>query len=170
MLVYLLRHGRAADSDPRQPRSDEARPLTADGEQRLRRAMRVYRMLMTVPEVVFTSPLVRARRTAEILLEELDSNGDAAPRLQETGMLTPAAAPSQAVQLLQGELLDDRMAVALVGHEPHLGALLGLLLTGSDHHAVPLKKGMLVAVEVDQPQTMLARLQFVLPQRIGSEL
>src|SRR5690606_35808793 len=103
--------GRAADSDPRHPGSDEARPLTADGVERLRRALHVYRRLMETPEVVFTSPLVRARQTAAILLEELAASAGA--ELRETPALTPAASPAHAVQMLQAELLDDRTAVAL---------------------------------------------------------
>ena len=68
---------------------------------------------------------------------------------------------------MQAELLDGVEAIALVGHEPHLGDLLGLLLSGNERVSIPLSKGMLAAVELNDAKVMLGRLLFVLPQGSG---
>jgi len=163
MLVYLLRHGTAEGQAPGQ--SDAQRPLTADGRDRLQRACRVYRRLLQPLDVLRSSPLLRAQQTAKILADELRHD-----HVDTEPLLVPEARPQASIDLLQADLFRGAQAVALVGHEPHLGSLLGLLLGGSERFAVPLKKGMLVAVEIDTAATMLGRLQFALGQRLAGAL
>jgi phosphohistidine phosphatase len=164
VIVYLLRHGVAEDQA--EGGADAERALTADGVRKLERAGRTWRRLVDDVDRIFVSPLVRARQTAVLF-------GQAAARrapMTETDDLTPGAPPTAAQGLLQRELQAGTTAVACIGHEPHLGGLLGLLLTGSDRIAVPLKKGMLVAVELASSASMSGRLVFALSQRAAGEL
>jgi phosphohistidine phosphatase len=164
MHVYLLRHGIAEDRAP--DGGDSGRRLTGEGKDRLALAAPTWRRVLRRPEVIVSSPLARAQQTAAILAGAVGFDG----AIELRDLLEPGGRPLRALELLQAEMRSSRDAVALVGHEPHLGSLLGLLLTGSERSAVPLKKGMLVAVELDSSASMLGRLLFALSQRVAGEL
>ncbi|MCA8976412.1 MAG: histidine phosphatase family protein [Planctomycetes bacterium] len=163
MLIYLLRHGVAEDGFGI---DDAERALTEDGWRKLRDAAPAWRRLVEDLDVVVQSPLRRARETAAVLLEAV--GGD--PKLRTEAMLEPGADPQLAMEFLLAELRSSTDGIALVGHEPHLGALLGLLLTGREHSAVPLKKGMLVAVELARPTSLIGALKFSLSWKAAARL
>jgi phosphohistidine phosphatase len=162
--IYLLRHGIAEDAGPGV--SDHDRALTADGIKRLRRAMGAWRRLVEKPDVVITSPLRRARETAELFVEAARFAGE----LRVENALVPNAATSLAISLLEAEVLSGTNAIALVGHEPHLGYLLGTLLTGHPRQPIPLKKGMLVGVETLTEHGASSELRFALAQKAAAGL
>lgn len=164
MWIYLLRHGNAEDHAPDLP--DEDRALTEEGKKRLRRAAPTWQRLVDAPDVIVTSPLRRARETAEVLVDAVRFAGN----LRIDNALVPGATPSLAVTLIEAELLAGTGSIALVGHEPHLGHLLGALLTGQPRVAVPLKKGMLVGLEAESATSALATLRFALSQRAAARL
>src|SRR5262247_3681236 len=85
MNLYLMRHGIAVDSDQPGPEADGARPLTQKGLKRTRRAARGLRRLGVSFDGILTSPLVRARQTAEIVADALGL----ADYLDEIPELTP---------------------------------------------------------------------------------
>jgi len=159
MQILLLRHGEAADAALGSGSADEERALTRQGRDSLRTACRCYDELVAPPERILSSPLLRARQTAEILAEACDV---AADHIETTDALVPAARPTLVLDRIQGEALVGARCIAVVGHEPHLGSLLGLLLTGAEHQALPLRKGMLVRVDLEAPQTLLGRLRLCL--------
>ncbi len=69
MKLYIVRHAIAfPHGTPDMP--DDERPLTEEGIQKMRQAAAGLRSLEYVPELILTSPLIRARQTADILLEE----------------------------------------------------------------------------------------------------
>jgi phosphohistidine phosphatase len=164
MHIYLLRHGVAADAGP--GLADHDRALTDDGWKRLRRAAPAWRKLVAPPQVVLVSPLRRAQETAQVFTEAVQFRGE----LRTDQALVPTAAPSLALNLLEIESLSQVQSVALVGHEPHLGYLLGTLLTGHPRQPVPLKKGMLVGVETESTASLIATLRFVLSSKCAGEL
>jgi len=133
MRVILFRHGPAGDRDPKRWPDDGLRPLTPRGEARTRRASRGMLRLEDALNLVMTSPLLRCRRTAEILAEAAGLDG--APEALDS--LAPRGSWRH-VLLRLGELSPDA-TVALVGHEPELGKLAGVLLFGAPA-ALPLKK------------------------------
>lgn len=163
MRIYLLRHGIAEERSP--TGSDHDRALTEDGRRRLRKAAKAWRTLVPDLAQVWASPLLRAQQTAAILCTELDCD---APRTEPA--LTPESGCQTVARLLEAEQLAGTDSVALVGHEPHLGHLLGLLLTGQRHQPIPLKKGMLVAVETTTRTSLLAELRWALGQKTAAEL
>src|SRR5262249_18753372 len=71
MELLLVRHAIAAERDPSRWPDDRDRPLTSQGEERMRRAARGLGRIAPEVDLAFASPLVRAWRTAEILHEEI---------------------------------------------------------------------------------------------------
>lgn len=162
--IYLLRHGIAEDAGPGVP--DHDRALTEDGWKRLRKAAGAWRTLVPTPAVVMVSPLRRALQTAEAFAEAVGFRGE----LRVADALVPNGAPSVALSMLEAEALSQTTAVAVIGHEPHLGYLLGALLTGHPRQSVPLKKGMIVAVETESSASMIGTLRFALSQKVAGEI
>lgn len=167
-MIYLCRHGIAAELGEGGVRTDAERPLTAEGFKKLREAAKGYRKAIEAPRRIFTSTLLRARQTGQVLGEVFGVETAA----EETPLLVPEAEPSRTLAWLHAELSEGSQpgSVLLVGHEPHLGELLGLLLTGAERTAIPFKKGMIVGVELEGTASMIGRLVLALTQREGRDL
>jgi phosphohistidine phosphatase len=148
MDVYLVRHAIAEERDASRWPDDSKRPLTAEGEERFRRAARGLRRLVPEIDVVLASPYVRAWHTAEILHEEAGW-----PSPERASQLAPSF-PHAAVELLKTH---DVRSIALVGHEPHLSELASLLVSGDENALrLELKKGGTVFLEFDAPPAAAA--------------
>ena len=143
MKLYLLRHGDAADhNDPRYP-TDAARPLTTKGSKRTRQLANGLRQMEITFDVIYSSPLVRARQTAEIVARSL--------KLEKHLRITNHLAPEGAFVDMLAQIEHTRPAakiVLLVGHEPFLSGLISLLCTGGPLLGLTLKKGGLCRLEV----------------------
>lgn len=137
--LYLVRHGIAAARGPEWP-EDGQRPLTHKGAARMREIASGLRRLGARIDVVLTSPLLRAEQTARLLVAGLRPT----PALVVVPALAPGESPAAVVRALE-PYMGDR-AVALVGHEPDLGAL-AAWLTGA---AAPLafKKGGVCRIDL----------------------
>ena len=145
MNLYLLRHGIAAAGDEPGIESDHERPLTPKGVKRMRKAAKGLRRLGIEFDAILTSPLIRARQTAEIVAEALSLQSE----LQEISALAPE---SSVDNLLLGlTRFQTREDLLLVGHQPLLGQIAAFLLRGKDksHFDMPLKKGGLCRIEID---------------------
>lgn len=146
MDVYILRHGPAEEPGPEWP-DDHARPLSEEGKLKTRGAACGIKALGVVPDAIYTSPLVRAKQTAEIAAKVLGVTS----RLHETPHLAPGGEPDALFAAIR-EHTPGADAVMLVGHEPDLGCLASRLLTGNAHGMdAPLKKAGLVRIEIDEP-------------------
>jgi len=130
----LFRHGPAGSADASRWPDDSERPLTARGIARTRQAARGLSRLLADPTLVLTSPLARARQTAEIVAEILEPS--------QGVELLDALAPDRAYRgvLTRLEACDSSDVLVLVGHEPQLGKLAGMLLFGAPSTALPIKK------------------------------
>jgi len=164
MHIYLLRHGIAEDAGPGM--RDRDRALTEEGWKRLRKAAHAWQRICELPEVVLVSPLRRAHETASVFCEALPGHGT----LRTEAALVPEADVLVAARLLETEQLAGTRSIVMIGHEPHLGYLLGLMLTGHPRQPVPLKKGMLVGLETASAASLHADLRFVLSQRAAAAL
>jgi phosphohistidine phosphatase len=134
MEIYLLRHGIAEDRAADRP--DAARALTAEGVQRMGLAAAGMRRLGVAPDLLLSSPLTRARQTAEIVGAALGVGV----------LLEPDLAPGcDMARLLR--LLDRQSAtrVMLVGHEPDLGMIAAGLIGGGQ---IEMKKGALALIDL----------------------
>lgn len=163
MNLYLLRHGLAVDRTPG-IKFDKDRPLTPQGQKKMRRLAVFLRKLGLSFDLILSSPFLRARQTAEIVAEVLDLS----KRLEITTHLAPGQRPSEAIEELtrKGRGLDD---VLLVGHEPDLSRLISILVTGKPGLALELKKGGLVKLEIGAMRPSRgATLQWLLPPKLYS--
>jgi phosphohistidine phosphatase len=134
--VLLIRHAIAAPRDARGWRKDGARPLTAEGTRKFRRAAAGLARILPAPSRVLTSPLVRARETAALL-----ERAGWPPPL-ECAELAPGDTASAAFARVMRFAREGVRCVALVGHEPELSRLLALMIGGPDASlGLELKKG-----------------------------
>ncbi len=158
MRVILFRHAPAEARDPDRWPDDDDRPLTDRGVQRARRAARgLVRMERSITRVL-SSPAARAFATAEILALEL--GGDMV--CEELDPLAPGGGWRETLKRLTHE--SPESVVAIVGHEPDLGKLAGVLLFGAPT-AMPLKKAGACAIDLERPAPGAGRLRWWLPPR-----
>lgn len=114
-------------------------------------------------DAVISSPLVRARQTAGVIVRELRMKCD----VRLTANLAPGGSPAALVRELKG-LKPGADRVLLVGHEPDLSSLASLWLTGRAGLAVTFKKGGLCKLNVDRPRAgRCATLEWLLPPRLS---
>jgi len=137
MVLYIVRHGRA--EEPRAGLADEDRALTERGRREVRATLG---RAGAAPVRILTSPLRRARETAEIAVEVL--------RCSEPLVLTRALAPESSPERIWRELSDhaDSPEVMMIGHQPLLGAIYAFLL-GSPALAVSVDPGSVGCIELD---------------------
>lgn len=153
MDIWLLRHATAEDRSA--SGRDADRVLTEDGLKRAERVGRGLAALELPIEAVWTSPYRRARQTAEAAAQELGL----AKKLRETRALEPNREPREILEELAGH---EAAGILLVGHEPHLGGLLGLLV-GGEGLVLPLKKASVAWVE---REGRVGTLRALLPARV----
>ncbi len=90
------------------------------------------------PQVIFHSPLVRARETAEFISTRIPK-----AKLKATPLLLPDADPREIfIALARGKGTD----ALLVGHQPNLGRVLGLAVTGNAEVEIPMQKASIARV------------------------
>lgn len=138
--LYLVRHAIAATRGDDWP-DDDKRPLTARGVSRFKEAVEGLRRLGVGIDEIFTSPLVRARQTADLLAAGLPGT----PVVRTLDALAPGHEPRSV--LAQLARAARRRRVALVGHEPGLGELAAHLIGAG--RALPFKKGGVCRIEVE---------------------
>lgn len=143
MQLYFLRHGRAVASD-RWRGAEAERPLTDAGRAEMRQVARGLKWLGVAPDAILASPYIRARETAEIagaaLGVAVTPVEALAPGCDLDGL---AAALTVAAS---GSGLPD--SVLVVGHEPDLSTLVGLLIGEQGSARVEMKKASCARVEV----------------------
>lgn len=138
--LYLIRHGLAEDRGEAWP-DDAKRPLTEAGMARLRKEAKGLSKIDVTFDVVLTSPLVRARQTAEIIA----AGQDPKPHLTNADSLSPDGSYAAVIADLAKH--SRRKRIALVGHEPSLGELAAKLI--GSRRPLPFKKGAICCIEVD---------------------
>ena len=154
MKLYFLRHADALDGA-----DDAARPLSSHGRKEALEVGRFLKRARIEFGAAYSSPLVRAKETAEIVLDVCGS-----ARLALTAALLNETSDAKFDEWLKG--IPDTKHVCLVGHAPSLAQrareLLGL--TASD--ALKLPKGALACLETENRRT--AALKFLItPKLLG---
>jgi phosphohistidine phosphatase len=139
--LYLIRHGVAEERGDAWP-DDSKRPLTEEGMTRMRKAVRGLSRLGIIFDVVLTSPLVRARQTAEIVA------GGLAPRPTLVNIESLAPGGGYAALMTDLEKHARKARIALVGHEPDIGELAARLI--GSRRSIEFKKGAICRIDVDE--------------------
>jgi phosphohistidine phosphatase len=160
MELYFLRHGQAGERSE-WIGHDEERPLTEAGlAQTAREAVGLTRLGL-LPDLILTSPLVRARQTAEILAQELGIP----ERVAIDEQLSPGFGRKELRSIVGAH--SARSKLMLVGHEPDFSNVIGRLIGGAE---VVMKKGGLAIVELTDPQLLEGRLLcLVTPKMLEAE-
>ena len=118
MRLLIVRHAEAAAGNP-----DELRPLTSEGREHARTVGARLREQGFAADAIVSSPLLRARETAEAL-------GLGEPEVDE--LLAPGATPFDVRDAAMGR----GETVVVVGHQPDCSKAVAAL-TGSDEPAFP---------------------------------
>ncbi len=155
MEIWLLRH--ASAEDRADSGKDADRTLTEDGHKRAREVARGIAELEPGIQVVLTSPYARARQTADPVVRALHLQ----EKLRETQALEPSSDPEEILDEVRAEKVE---AILLVGHEPHLGALLGRLVAGRPGLEIPMRKA--AAARLSWSGSGAATLRALLPSKI----
>lgn len=143
MEIYLLRHAIALDHGTPGVREEE-RPLTPEGAAKMRKAAEGMKELGVEFDALLTSPLVRARQTADIVAAVYNAKNV----IQELPALKPGLTPEKLWVALKPYARCRR--IMLVGHEPSLSELAASLLTGRPAGMnLIMKKGGLCLIEVE---------------------
>jgi len=141
--LLVMRHGPAEAPDSHH--DDAARRLTPVGRRLTHTACEVLARVVPQPARIYTSPLARARETAELLAQAMEV---------EAPVATPALAPGFDRVELARELASSRLQpLAVVGHEPDLSAFVGWLLGGDALVRVEFDKGTACLTELARPGT-----------------
>jgi phosphohistidine phosphatase len=173
--LLLLRHGIAEERDPdpgdQADQADHRRGLTPEGAERTARLISRLCELELGCDVVLSSPLRRARQTAELAVA-----AGLATDLELAAGLAPLADPLPLLERWLGPLSPRPgwRRLALVGHEPDLSTLAALLIgvpMGQAPRALQLKKAGVVllqcsAAPVANGLAGTARLALLLPPRV----
>jgi phosphohistidine phosphatase len=146
MRLILIRHAKAGDRDAwhRAGKEDFDRPLTPAGKKQFKAAAKGLQKLVEKIDVLATSPLVRARQTAEIVFAAYRDR----PEFLELEILSgehPAAKLSQWLKSLN----KHAEAVACVGHEPDLSHFAGYFAAGEEKEIVEMKKGGVCVIDFE---------------------
>ena len=142
MQVLIVRHAAAVPSGTGGIHEEE-RPLTAEGRAKFEAAARGLARLLAAPDVLLSSPLKRARQTAEI----------AARAWGDRPVSFDAALAGEDLDAIARLLARQprEASVALFGHEPTVSSLVAHLLGLESAEAVSFKKGTAALVETSDP-------------------
>jgi phosphohistidine phosphatase len=143
MNLYIIRHAIAVDQGTSDYESDSQRPLTDKGRKKMRQIARALRNLGVEFDLILSSPYVRARETAEILADVFKMK----KKILFSDNLIPLGNPELLITEVNEKYSVDSLAV--VGHEPHLSTLLGLLTAENAKIDITLKKGGVCYLSAD---------------------
>ena len=138
--------------------SDDDRPLTPEGTEKFRVAAKGLARIAHRPDVLLTSPLPRARATAEIAARAFK---------RVTPTVDPILARGDVAGIVAALTIHPVGAtVAIVGHEPVLSALLAHLLGAPHAERLAFKKGGAALIDLPDGPASAGRLVWSLPPRI----
>jgi len=140
--IYLVRH--AIAEERASSGRDADRALTRSGREKMQKAARGLARLEVAPSLILSSPLVRARETAEIVAQELGGL-----EVEEEGTLAPGIDHGGVARLLGRRLHGG--GVMVVGHEPDMSELLSYLVSGTLEVRIRFRKGAVACLTTDGP-------------------
>lgn len=144
MELLVIRHAIAMEREEYAltGRPDSDRPLTDTGRRRMRRNARGLQRISPHPDLIATSPWLRAADTARVVAETLGVE-----RMETVDAMLPDRHPRELAEWLNER--GDLATVAVVGHEPHLGEVVTWLMSGNPGTHVEFKKGGACLLRID---------------------
>lgn len=158
MKILIVRHAKAEERTllGSLRKKDAARTLTPGGRRDMAKAAKGLRRRLPKIDTLASSPLVRAKETAQILSRRFDDI-----EVVELPALAPGHEPEALLAWLCEQPPDA--TVALVGHEPDLGIFASYLLMGRKESSLMFKKGASCLIDIpDRPAAGAGRLEWLL--------
>lgn len=154
MKLYFVRHGEAVDLAP----SDHSRELTERGIERVEKSAKVLKRLGIAPTVIYSSPRIRAKQTAEIIAETLGLD----VKFEED--VNFGFDVTHVKTLLQG--INTKDEVMFVGHNPDMSQVVHKL-TGA---SVSMKKGGLARIDIINAKARRGELVWLIAPKVFDAL
>ncbi len=154
MNLVILRHGKAEDDHAA---GDFSRALLKKGRLQARCAAKLLKVNRMLPDIVLTSPLIRARQTAD----EFCQSAGIPEALIQTWLacgMTPEIAMSEL------SAFRDFKCIAIVGHEPDFSKLVESIL-GAMSGSIEFKKGAIACLTVNPPSPH-GTLAYLIPPKL----
>jgi phosphohistidine phosphatase len=162
MKLYLVRHGIALDRLSDRVKTDAERPLTPEGKQEATHVAEGLKTAGIKLDLLVTSPLVRARQTADVFADVFKLAG----KKLICEALAPGGTPRDLYKLLRNSKADS---VALFGHEPDMSELACALLKADFN--IAFKKAGVCRIDVSEmPPLTPAELRWFMPPKLSSQL
>ena len=157
MFLYVFRHADAVSDAA----TDYERPLSEKGKTQVKRVATFCAGNELLPAVILTSPLRRAKETAELFSVETKVK-----RILSVDFLSSGMTPEIAIR----ELADyqEFASVMIVGHEPDFSALVASLLGVPDREQIHLRKASLTAIDLPDVNAARGILEFSIPAKLMS--
>jgi phosphohistidine phosphatase len=146
MKILIVRHGIAVEREDFKLSNDDLRPLTSQGKKEFAKLSKYYKKLYPNLQHLYSSSLVRAVQTSEILSKTFKK------KIHIIEELRPECA---AKDLLKKIKTDENNFIAIVGHEPALTRFIGYVVTGKSESIVELKKGGACLIEVEETSRII---------------
>jgi phosphohistidine phosphatase len=157
MIIYILRHGEAEAKSSK--KSDEERRLTSFGKSQLRKSLVIAKEIGTSIDLILSSPLVRARETAEIAKEIFNVE-----KLEIDESLEPTRSPYEVFKSISK--LEPSGHVLLVTHQPLVSSITAALLNWNENF-LSFSTGTMAMIEVRElSSSPNGTLIFLLPPTI----
>jgi phosphohistidine phosphatase len=165
MKIYLIRHSNAVDMAAADFENDAQRPLSVKGHDKMIMIACALKNLGVKPNIIVSSPYARAVESAKILKKVLECRKD----LAINNALVPLGNASGIIGEINEKYNVDELV--LVGHEPCLGELVGMLAAGAPDILVNLKYGGVCCLSIDDLRVQrLAILEWLLTPKILSHI
>lgn len=157
MQLLLLRHGKAEDSSQG---GDFSRVLEEKGHAQARHAARILVAADMLPDLVLSSPVVRAKQTAETFTDAAGMPGPIFLDWLACGM-SPETALGELAHFPEFE------RIMIVGHEPDFSRLIRHCLGSSAE--IEIRKGSVTCLDL-RPPSPRATLHFLIPHKLAKHL
>jgi phosphohistidine phosphatase len=146
MKILIIRHGIAQEREDFDLPNDDLRPLTSEGKKEFEKVSKYYKKLYPNIEDFFSSPLVRAIQTADILKKKFTKKYTIIEELR------PECTPHELLKKLEST---KKSFIAIIGHEPLLSQFIGYAVSGRNESIVDLKKGGACLIEVGEKSKIM---------------
>lgn len=146
MKLFIMRHAQASFNAP----SDRERPITEKGIEQTKRLISENKSSLADVNLIWSSELLRARQTAELVSECLNLNST------QKDFLSPDDDVRQVVHELKK--LDDDICLLIVSHQPLVGELVSYLVNANVHQAHPYATSEVMALEMEYLEPGMASL------------
>lgn len=164
MNLYLIRHAIAIDEGT-EGYEDSERPLTDSGRKKMRMIAKGLRGIGVGIDLIISSPYVRARETAEVLADVFKIKTE----IGFSENLVQLGDPNLLIAEINEKYSVD--SIAIVGHEPNLSALTGLLVSENAKIDMLYKKGGVSKLTTDDlHHSRTATLEWLLTPKILVEI